>query len=218
MQWVKGLLILQRSCRVINDSGDQQLLDYDEEYHLETDNRPEVPSEDYFQIKPGICLHTSDEELLLVKKDFHSVFSNISLDAKPIDEVIKSINETIYDYFLHFCETIESASKDFAAKYKESNVRTYTEYFLKTCSAPAPKKRCIIFSLIPIFKEPVHAFSTEPPSYHTITSIIRRLKGFTSPYPLDKISIISFKPCPFLRSFVTEIIQSIWIDKCNEES
>ena len=51
----------------------------------------------------------------------------------------------------------------------------------------------------------------KPPSYQTITSIIRRMKASTSPCPLDKISIICFKRCPYLRSFLTEIIRVIWL-------
>ena len=36
------------------------------------------------------------------------------------------------------------------------------------------------------------------------------MKSSGSPCPLDQISIISFKRCPFLRSYLTDIIQSVW--------
>ena len=36
------------------------------------------------------------------------------------------------------------------------------------------------------------------------------MKTSGSPCPLDKISIISFKRCPFLRSFLTNTIRVIW--------
>ena len=64
---------------------------------------------------------------------------------------------------------------------------------------------------MPSFDEPTYPFDTQPPSYQAITSLIRRMKASTSPCPLDKISIICFKRCPYLRSFITEIIRVIWI-------
>ena len=40
------------------------------------------------------------------------------------------------------------------------------------------------------------------------TQVVGRIKSSGSPCPLDKISIICFKRCPYLRKFLTEIIQS----------
>ena len=37
------------------------------------------------------------------------------------------------------------------------------------------------------------------------------MKASTSPCPLDKISLIRFTRCPYLRSFLTEIIRVIWL-------
>ena len=51
----------------------------------------------------------------------------------------------------------------------------------------------------------------KPPSYQTITSIMRLMKASTSPCLLDKISIICFRRCPHLRSFLTETIRVIWL-------
>jgi len=36
------------------------------------------------------------------------------------------------------------------------------------------------------------------------------MKSSGSPCPLDQISIISFKRCPYLRSYITEIIKVVW--------
>ena len=48
-----------------------------------------------------------------------------------------------------------------------------------------------------------------PPTYQQITKVIRRIKTSGSPCPLDKFSIIPYKRCPFLRSFITEIIRAV---------
>ena len=36
------------------------------------------------------------------------------------------------------------------------------------------------------------------------------MKSSGSPCPLDQLSIIRFKRCPYLRSYITDIIKSIW--------
>ena len=48
-----------------------------------------------------------------------------------------------------------------------------------------------------------------PPTYHEITRIIERMKSSGSPCPLDKISIICFKRCPYLRSFILNICPEV---------
>ena len=86
-----------------------------------------------------------------------------------------------------------------------------TEYFCKAFSALNSNKIFAIPSWIPKFSEPAYPFDLKPPSYQTITSIIRRMQASTSPCLLDKIYIICFKRCPYLRSFLTEIIRVIWL-------
>ena len=55
-------------------------------------------------------------------------------------------------------------------------------------------------------------FNFNPPSYQEITQIIKHVKSSGSPCPLDQISIICFKRCPYLRSFIlnicTEVLRS----------
>ena len=49
-----------------------------------------------------------------------------------------------------------------------------------------------------------------PPSYKDICKIIKRMKASGSPCPLDQISVIPLKRCPFLRSYVTKICAVVW--------
>ena len=55
-------------------------------------------------------------------------------------------------------------------------------------------------SWIPRLIGPTVEFSKEPVSYKKICKVINRMKSSGSPCPLDQISIICFKRCPYLRS------------------
>ena len=39
------------------------------------------------------------------------------------------------------------------------------------------------------------------------------MKSSGSPCPLDQLSIICFKRCPYLRSYLTDLIREIWLSK-----
>ena len=83
-------------------------------------------------------------------------------------------------------------------------------YFTKTFSSNNPNKTFSIPSWIPKFTSPQAAFKLDPPTYHEITNVIRKMKPSGSPCPLDQISIICFKRCPYLRSYLTQIIHAAW--------
>ena len=59
-------------------------------------------------------------------------------------------------------------------------------------------------------REPPHIFNFEPPSYREVTKVIMRTKSRASPCPLDQISVIPLKKCPYLRTFLWRIISSAW--------
>ena len=81
---------------------------------------------------------------------------------------------------------------------------------IKMLSYAFPNKQYFIPSWIPQFQAPTHRFNLQPPSYQKITAIVRRMKSSASPSPLDQISIICFKRCPYLSSLSTGIIRIIW--------
>ena len=64
-------------------------------------------------------------------------------------------------------------------------------------------------SWIPQFSEPTVAFNQTAPSYGKISKIINRMKSSGCPCPIDQISIISFKRCPYLRTYITLLISEI---------
>ena len=85
-----------------------------------------------------------------------------------------------------------------------------TAYFTKTFSAIIPSKTFTIPSWIPKFNSPTTQFNLDPPTYNEITNVIRKMKPSGSPCPLDQISVICLKRCPYLRTYLTEIIHAAW--------
>ena len=85
-----------------------------------------------------------------------------------------------------------------------------TQFFIKMFSVILPYKKFTIPQWIPSFNQPSFSFDQSPPSYAKVIRVIRRIKSSGSPCLLDKISIICFKRCPYLRTFLTENIRIIW--------
>ncbi|CAB3995586.1 Hypothetical predicted protein [Paramuricea clavata] len=96
------------------------------------------------------------------------------------------------------------------SSFPSFNLAECTSYFTKTLSAISPTKTFNIPSWIPKFASPQTPFNLDPPTYQEITNVIRKMKPSGSPCPLDQISIICFKRCPYLRSYLTEIIHAAW--------
>ena len=53
-------------------------------------------------------------------------------------------------------------------------------------------------------------FDLDPPSYQQVTAVIRKMKASGSPCLLDQISIISFKRCAYIRTYLTELVRAVW--------
>ena len=83
-------------------------------------------------------------------------------------------------------------------------------YFKKSLSSINPMKVFRRPSWIPTLSDPEIPFNLDPPTYEQISRVIRKMKASGSPCPLDQLSVICFKRCPFLRTYLTEIIRSVW--------
>ena len=83
-------------------------------------------------------------------------------------------------------------------------------FFTKSFSTTSPRQRFVIPSWTPSLSYPHVPFNIDPPSYQQITNIIRNKTTSASPCPLDQVSIISFKRCPCLRSYLTGLIRHAW--------
>ena len=87
--------------------------------------------------------------------------------------------------------------------------------FNSVFKAVNPFKVFRIPSWIPTYSAaPSTPFDLTPPSFKQITKVVRKMKASGSPCPLDQISIICFKRCPYLRSFITEAIAKVWVKGC----
>ena len=85
-----------------------------------------------------------------------------------------------------------------------------TRFFITFFAAILPYKKFTIPHWIPSFNLSSFSFDQSAPSYDKVTQVVRRIKSSGSPCPLDKISIICFKRCPYLRTFLTDIIRIVW--------
>ena len=116
-------------------------------------------------------------------------------------------------------KNIWSYAKKFIEK-KRAVVPTFDqnkcyECFNSVFKAVNPSKVFRIPSWMPTYSAaPSTPFDLTPPSYKQITKIVRKMKASGSPCPLDQISIICFKRCPYLRSFITETIAKVWVKGC----
>ena len=84
-------------------------------------------------------------------------------------------------------------------------------YFTKSLAAVHPGKLFHIPSWIPRLSDPQVEFDLDPPSYQQVTAVIGKMKASGSPCPLDQISVICFKRCPYLRTYLTELIRAVWL-------
>ncbi len=100
--------------------------------------------------------------------------------------------------------------------YKESTLPTFDmndcfSYFKKVLAKINPNKVFHIPKWIPLLPDPSIEFDLQPPTYQQVTNIIRKMKTSGSPCPLDQLSIICFKRCSYLRTYLTELIQAVWL-------
>ena len=90
------------------------------------------------------------------------------------------------------------------------DISACTRYFQDFFRPINPSKFFKIPDWIPPLADPSKQYDLSPPSYHQSTKFIRRMKASGSPCPIDKISIIPFKRCPYLRSYITDLFHIIW--------
>jgi hypothetical protein len=130
-------------------------------------------------------------------------------DINALDEI--DHNELINKNFWGYVKNIFTKKSDSLPTF---DLAQCTAYFTRTFSAVIPNKIFNISSWIPKFSSPTTPFNLDPPTYNEITNIIRKMKLSGSPCPLYQISVICLKRCPYLRTYLTEIIQAAWSSGC----
>jgi hypothetical protein len=116
-------------------------------------------------------------------------------------------NKVLNNNFLGY---VKKFLKKKAESFPTFGLAQCSAYFTKTLSTVIPNKTFNITSWIPKFNSPTTPFNLDPPTYNEITNVIRKMKPSGSPCPLDEISVICLKRCPYLRTYLTEIIHASW--------
>ena len=70
-----------------------------------------VESPQAFTIEPGIKLPRSNDKFSEANNYFQSIFSNVEIKADLVDEAIRFMNNTIYDFFRDNHGTVESTNQ-----------------------------------------------------------------------------------------------------------
>ena len=113
---------------------------------------------------------------------------------------------TLQRNYWGFCKRLFVKSKETLPSFSKTICENY---FLEVLSPENPSKVFNIPSWIPRLNAPKEKFSNEPVSYKKICKVINRLKSSGSPCPSDQISIICFKRCPYLRSFILKLCNKV---------
>ena len=110
---------------------------------------------------------------------------------------------------VNFWGYVKNIFKRSAVKLPSFDVSTCTDFFSIFFSSLNTTKNFQIPDWIPSLPLPTSPFDLSPPSYKQITKVVRRIKASGSPCPLVQLSIIPFKRCPYLRSYLTEVFRTV---------
>ena len=149
-------------------------------------------------------------------KLLRSRVSVTSPDAQHVNSMASNdhdnlCNKNLWSYAKKFIEKPKSVLPTF-------DKSTCAEYFRRTLTTINPGKYFRIPSWIPQLSAPTVQFTDKPPTYAKVTRVIRKLKSSGSPCPLDQIPALCLKKCPYLRSYLTAVIESIWRTKTVPEA
>ena len=104
----------------------------------------------------------------------------------------------------------------YCKKFIEPKIRVFPTFAKELCEAffikAFKRKGKLIFSIpdwIPQLRQPTVQCDLSPPTYKEICKIIKQMKGSSSPCPIDQVSIICFKRCPYLRSYVAAVCSNV---------
>ena len=82
--------------------------------------------------------------------------------------------------------------------------------FFKNCFSRSKINRFNIPAWMPQYNNPKKSFNLQPPSYRDISKIISKMKAGAAACPSDQVSVLTLKKCPYLRTYLTCLIQKLW--------
>ena len=82
--------------------------------------------------------------------------------------------------------------------------------FFKNCFSRSKINRFNVPVWMPKYDNPKNSFNLQTPSYRDISKIISKIKAGAAACPLDQVSALTLKKCPYLRTYHTCLIQKLW--------
>ena len=163
------------------------------------------------QLKKELKQSKNERSPSVLRIRFVSRMLRAKATSSPMNKVYSidhdlELKNNFWSYVKHYLEKPTKVLSTF-------NQTSCYEFFKKSVKCANPTKKFQIPSWIPFFPSPEKEFDSNPRTYAEISQIIKRMKTSGSPCPLDQISIISYKRCPYLRSYLTAIIAEIWKKK-----
>ena len=145
-------------------------------------------------------------EIRFVSKLLRSKISSTSTD-KNFEDNETDHNKSFDSGFWSYCKKYIDQAKTVLPQFSASSCYVYYKRLFK-CSDKS--KQFDRPTWMPEYERPTVRFNDSPPTYQEITRIIKKMKTSGSPCPLDQISVIVLKRIPYLRSYLTVLIQNIW--------
>ena len=142
-------------------------------------------------------------EIRYVARLLRQKISTSAVESMPEVDHDNKIQNNLWSYVKTYLHCSTSPLPSFSV---ENCTSSFREFF----RSKNPSKCFSIPSWIPPLPKPSVPYNLTPPSYQQVTKVIRRMKASGSPCPLDKISIIPFKRCPYLKTYITEVIRILW--------
>ena len=122
-----------------------------------------------------------------------------SLDGIDHDSKIKN----------HFCKYAKLIFENPAMVFPQFDKDACYQFF-KNCFSRSKINRFNIPAWMPQYDNPKKSFNLQPPSYRDISKIISKMKAGAAACPLDQVSVLTLKKCPYLRTYLTCLIQKLW--------
>ncbi|ESN97569.1 hypothetical protein HELRODRAFT_178003 [Helobdella robusta] len=120
-------------------------------------------------------------------------------NVSDINNFTTSFQSLIYNYF----------ASNYGTLNPSFSIDDCKKYFYNILHDPFHNK-FRLSNWVPTLQQPTISCNIDPPKYHEIATVIRKCKLRASPCPLDQISIIVFKKCPMLRTFLHQLIVECW--------
>ena len=158
------------------------------------------------QLKSELNKQKNDRNATTESIRYVSKLLRTQIKLPSLESLSKDHDQEISRYFWHHCEKFIEIPSRILSEFDKQNCNNY---FRKLLAAVNPTKLFAIPDWIPKFNDPSVEFDLFPLTYNKICKIVERMKASVTPCPLHQISIICFKRCVILRSFVLEICKEV---------